>query len=146
MQNGFETAKTNAGTAILPVVIESNVANVQALPWETLYHPELGFIGKNTGFTLSRRIRNTQSVSANLEKGPLKILLFTSLPDDVDPEKSRLDVEEEQANVQEALLPWISKGVVKLEMPDDGRFYNAHGNPEKFPTASSLFEWSRKIP
>ena len=57
-----------------------------------------------------------------LEKGPLRVLLFTSLPDDVDPENSRLDVEEEQVQVQEALNPWIAEGLVQLEMPEDGRF------------------------
>ena len=49
-------------------------------------------------------------------------LLFTTLPDDLNPETKRLNVEEEQTQVQEALMPWISKGSVKLEMPDDGRF------------------------
>jgi hypothetical protein len=57
-----------------------------------------------------------------LETGPLRVLLFTSLPDDLNPETGRLNVEEEQAQVQEALMPWIAQGMVKLEMPDDGRF------------------------
>lgn len=54
--------------------------------------------------------------------GPLKVLLFTSLPDDLHPEKGRLDVETEQANVLEAFDPYIKDGWVHLEAPDDGTF------------------------
>ena len=120
-QNDFDAARADAGAAILPIVIESAVAEVQALPWETLHHPTLGFLGKHPAFTLTRRIA-ARAPQAKPAKGPLNVLLFTSLPDDVDAEKSRLNVEEEQAQVQEALAPWIAQGLVKLEMPDDGRF------------------------
>ncbi|MCI5121004.1 MAG: CHAT domain-containing protein, partial [Candidatus Electrothrix sp. AUS4] len=76
-------------------------------------------------FTLSRSLAvpgEGQSASLPLETGPLRVLLFTALPDDVDAHRSRLDVEEEQARVLEALLPRIAEGRVELEMPDDGRF------------------------
>ena len=46
------------------------------------------------------------------------MLLFTAISED----QQRLDVEAEQAQVQEALMPLIAEGVVLLEMPDDGRF------------------------
>jgi hypothetical protein len=121
-QTGFDAAHAAAGAAILSVVVESGAADVQALPWETLHHPAHGFIGKHPGFTLTRRIRPVPDGAAPLDQGPLRVLLFTSLPDDVDPEHGRLDVEDEQAQVQEALMPWIVQGVVKLHMPDDGRF------------------------
>ena len=120
-QADFDAAHANAGAAILPIVIESMAADIQALPWETLHHPTLGFLGKNPAFTMTRRIA-TRGSQTKIEKGPLKVLLFTSMPDDVDAEKGRLNVEEEQAQVQEALAPWIAQGLVKLEMPDDGRF------------------------
>ena len=122
IQQEFDRAHKDAGAAILPIIIESDQANIQALPWETLYHPGLGFLGKDPGFTLSRRVEAPHGTRSTLDKGPLRVLLFTSLPDDVHPEKGRLNVEDEQIQVQEALLPWISKGVVELEMPDDGRF------------------------
>jgi len=127
VESEFGAAHQAAGAAILPVVIESDAADVQALPWETLFHPTHGFVGKNPAFTLTRQLSARQlsvkrDVALPLDKGPLRVLLFTSLPDDVDPEKGRLNVEEEQVQVQEALLPWLSKGVVQLEMPDDGRF------------------------
>ena len=122
IQTDFDSACSEAGAAILPVMIESAAAEVQALPWETLVHPEHGFLGKHSGFTLTRRISVDSSVQARLEKGPLRVLLFTSSPEDVNPETGRLKVEGEQEKMQEALLPWIAKGLVELEMPDDGRF------------------------
>jgi len=127
VQKDFDAAHAAAGNAILPVVIESHAANLQALPWEILYHPSLGFLGKHPAFTLARRIQPPGGDAPPPQKGPLRVLLFTSLPDDVHPEQGRLDVEEEQAQVQDALLPWIAKGLVTLEMPDDGRFSTFKG-------------------
>jgi hypothetical protein len=121
----FDAAHTAAGAEILSLIVESDAADVQALPWEVLYHPSVGFVGKHPGLTLTRRtgrIEGPPPGTAPLDKGPLRVLLFTSLPDDVDPETGRLNVEEEQVQVQEALMQWIAKGLVKLEMPDDGRF------------------------
>jgi tetratricopeptide (TPR) repeat protein len=122
IQRQFELASQAASADILPVIIESDVAEIQALPWETLHHPVHGFIGKNKAFALSRRVRALPKSLGNLRKGPLRFLLFTSLPDDVEPERGRLNVEEEQIQVQESLLSWIGKGLVQLEIPDDGRF------------------------
>ena len=103
------------------MVIHSDPADVQALPWETLFHPAYGFIGKNPDFTLTRR-SSSQEAAGGLDQGPLRVLLFTSLPANVDPERSCLKVEEEQGGVQAALLPWIAQGLATLETPDDGRF------------------------
>ena len=122
IQTEFDAAREAAGAAILPVVIESDRADAQGLPWEMLYHPVHGFIGRHSGFTLTRRIKTAPPSAPPLDKGPLRVLLFTSLPSDVNAERGRLDIEEEQAQVQEALLPWIGKGLVKLDMPNDGRF------------------------
>jgi hypothetical protein len=109
VQTAFDAARNEAGASILPVIIESGAADVQALPWETLLHPQYGFLGKHPAFTLTRRIP-VSVPPPRLEKGPLRVLLFTSLPEDVDPETGRLNVEEEQSQVQEALLPWIARG------------------------------------
>ncbi len=118
----LENARKKAGANILPVIIESKSAALQQLPWETLYHPVFGFLGKSSSFTLSRRISARDIEQRELETGPLRILLFTSMPDDLDAERGRLNVEEEQIRVQEALMPWTAEGRVQLEMPDDGRF------------------------
>jgi len=101
VQGTFEAARKETGEKILPVVIHSDAADVQALPWETLFHPAYGFIGKNPDFTLTRR-SSAQAATGGLDQGPLRVLLFTSLPANVDPERSRLMVEEEQAEVQAA--------------------------------------------
>lgn len=153
-QGAFEAARKEAGEKILPVVIHSDAADVQAMPWETLFHPTYGFIGKNPDFTLTRR-SSAQEAMGGLDHGPLRVLLFTSLPANVDPERSRLKVEEEQAEVQAALLPWIAQGLVTLEMPDDGRFstlqnllkefqphvlfLSGHGNFHHMPHANEAY-------
>ncbi|MER2601704.1 MAG: CHAT domain-containing protein, partial [Candidatus Competibacter phosphatis] len=111
-----------AGTRILPLILESADPLVQSLPWECLHHPEHGFLGKHSGFSLTRHLSAAPSATAEPLKGPLKVLLFNALPDDLDQEKERLDMESEQANVLEALEPLIHQGLVQLTTPDDGRF------------------------
>jgi tetratricopeptide (TPR) repeat protein len=154
IQVAFEAARKEAWEKILPVMIHSDAADVQALPWETLFHPTYGFIGKNPDFTLTRR-SSAQEATGGLDQDPLRVLLFTSLPANVDPERSRLKVEEEQAEVQAALLPWIAQGLVTLEMPDDGRFstlqnllkefqphvlfLSGHGNFHHMPHANEAY-------
>ncbi|OQW90721.1 MAG: hypothetical protein BWK78_06325, partial [Thiotrichaceae bacterium IS1] len=102
---------------IRPVIIASDKAEIQALPWECLYHPDYKFLARELGFTLSRCLPSIKTES-NLTTGPLRVLLFSSLPDDV----SRLDVEEEQAQVLIALNEWVQQGWVELEVLDDGRY------------------------
>ncbi len=114
----YTDACANAGLRICPVIIESDHAQIQQLPWETLYHPEHGFIGKAPAFALSRHLPNAPQYDSPLTSGPLRVLLFTTITED----QVRLDVEQEQAQVQEALLPWITQGKVILDMPNDGRF------------------------
>ncbi|GAB6043017.1 CHAT domain-containing protein [Endothiovibrio diazotrophicus] len=115
-------AHRQAGTLVLPLIIETADPALLNLPWECLHHPELGFLGSDHRFTLSRRIPEVAVDLPPLAEGPLRVLLFTAQPDDLDAEKERLDTEEEQARVLEALTPWIGSGHVALEAPDDGRF------------------------
>lgn len=121
-EQSLAQTRQEAGTRIVPLLIESADTLLQSLPWECLYHPEHGFLGKQPGFTLTRRLAAPTSAPPVHPKGPLKVLLFTSLPEDLDQEKERLDVESEQANVLEALDPLIHQGLVELTIPDDGRF------------------------
>ncbi|MFZ4664601.1 MAG: CHAT domain-containing protein, partial [Caldilineaceae bacterium] len=115
-------ARQAAGVQPLPLILSSSDAASQQLPWETLYHPTYGFLARADGFTLSRANPALTPTLPPLENGPLRVLLFTSLPDNLDAVKGRLDVEEEQAQVLAALNPWIVEGLVELIMPDDGRF------------------------
>ena len=118
----FDAAAAAAGTNTLPVIIASDDVDTHTLPWETLYHPERGFLGTASGLTLLRQLPGHRPALPPLETGPLRVLLFTSLPDDLDAHSGRLNVEEEQAQVLEALTPLIKEGLVTLDMPDDGRF------------------------
>ncbi|MCP4117626.1 MAG: tetratricopeptide repeat protein [Desulfobacteraceae bacterium] len=122
LDEALDKAKEKAGQQALPIIIDSEDAAVQALPWETLYHPDRKiFLGRSAGFTLTRRSPGPHPDLPEPEQGPLRVLLFTSLPDDLE-ENERLDVEAEQAAVQEALLESEQNGEIVLEMPDDGRF------------------------
>ncbi|MFQ5422269.1 MAG: CHAT domain-containing protein, partial [Anaerolineae bacterium] len=118
----FAAALAQAGSGALPVIIESGEPDVHQLPWETLCHPEHGFLARENGFALSRRVPGQPAPAAPPDKGPLRVLLFTALPDDLDAEKERLDIEAEQAQMLDALAPLLADGLATLEMPDDGRF------------------------
>ena len=117
----LQYAKKHAGQAILPIVIASDDPAILQLPWETLYHPDHGFLARHEGFTLSRTIPSITTGLPDIEQGPLRILLFSSLPDNLG-EDDQLQIETEQAHVLEALGQWRQSGHVVLEMPDDGRF------------------------
>jgi tetratricopeptide (TPR) repeat protein len=114
----FAQWRMQTGTQILPLVIQS----ADHLPWECLYHPDSEFLGKHQHFTLSRQLQQTNVARVPLRPGPLKVLLFTAQPDDLEPETQRLNTEDEHAQVLEALIPWIQEGWVELTVPDDGRF------------------------
>ncbi|MCP4688406.1 MAG: CHAT domain-containing protein, partial [Desulfobacterales bacterium] len=117
----LEETWSRARPRVLPIVVRSDDPAILNLPWECLHHPEEGFLGRHEGFTLCRQLKTVAAGEAALPKGPLNVLLFTSLPDDLE-EKGRLDTEAEQENVLEALDPWIHEGLIKLTAPDDGRF------------------------
>jgi hypothetical protein len=118
LETSFAALSTHVGRQILPLVIESDTPAIQRLPWETLCHPQQGFLAREPGFTLSRRIPAAPTDLSEPETGPLRVLLFTAITED----QTRLNVEEEQAQVQEALMPLIAQGLVTLEVPNDGRF------------------------
>ena len=118
----FDELHRYAGNKVLAIEVHSDDPAIQNLPWETLYHPEKGFLGWEEGFTLSRVFANVKIETETVPSGPLRVLLFSSLPDDLDGEQGRLNVEEEQEKVLEALMGQITAGTVELHMPDDGRF------------------------
>ena len=118
----FADAYDYAGSKVLPIIVQSNEASIHNLPWEVLHHPEHGFLGREQHFTFSRRLPMGEAEPDTLEPGPLRVLLFTSLPEDLDAEKGRLAVEEEQEHVLEALMKEVLEGKVLLQMPNDGRF------------------------
>ncbi|WP_298610819.1 CHAT domain-containing protein [uncultured Thiothrix sp.] len=131
LKDSLKQAKQAVGLNVLPIVISSNNASVMQLPWEVLYHPEFGFLGREAAFSLSRHDPDLKPALVVPKAEPLRILLFSSVPDDLG-EQERLDIENEQASVQEALLEAELKGEVELHMPDDGRFETFKTELEKF--------------
>jgi len=91
----LERARAATGLGVLPLVIESSEPAVLQLPWETLHHPALGFLGLDRAFALSRRLGPPPDAAPDPEAGPLRVFLFTSLPEDLAPEHARLDAEAE---------------------------------------------------
>ena len=117
----FEKLKHESGSKILPIVIESDDSEIQALPWELFFHDKLGFLATHPNFTLSRKFPNLPISQNSIEQRPLKVLFFSTLPDDLE-ESERLAVEHEQVAVLQSLLPFIKKGLLEIKMPNDGRF------------------------
>ncbi|NEW61757.1 CHAT domain-containing protein [Sulfurovum sp. bin170] len=116
---------------ILPIVIQSSDTQTLQLPWELLYHSTYGSLATNPQFTLSRQIPDVPILQTPFEKKPLRVLFFSTLPDDLQ-ESERLAVENEQVAVLEALLPAIKEGKVELQIPNDGRFESLKHHIEKF--------------
>ncbi|SEB02732.1 AAA ATPase domain-containing protein, partial [Thiothrix caldifontis] len=129
--DSLELAKQASGQQVLPIIIASADAAILTLPWETLYHPTYGFLGREAGFSLSRRNLTVSAALPALQREPLRVLLFTSLPDNLS-ELERLDVEAEQAAVQEALMEQERLGEIVLEMPDDGRLDTLRDTLQQF--------------
>ncbi|MBK8454334.1 MAG: tetratricopeptide repeat protein [Thiofilum sp.] len=130
-QAELKARKQLAGLQVVPIIIESNDAAVMQLPWETLYHPEFGFLGHNPAFSVSRHYFDVLQALPKPQAEPLRVLLFSSLPDDLG-ERERLDSENEQAKVQEVLLASELKGEIELYMPDDGRFDTFKAELQRF--------------
>jgi tetratricopeptide (TPR) repeat protein len=139
IDKAYAQAKQRAGKEVLPVVIETADPSLFMLPWECLWHPTDGFLGKQPSYALSRRWLVPATVANEsvlgklfskfkkpqlppLPKGPLQVLLFTTQPDDIaHSDQSRLDMESEQVRGLEALDEFIQQGRVQLTTPDDGR-------------------------
>ena len=93
-----------------------------ALPWELLYHdhPELGFLGKHSRCVIARRARGKGKKGPTAAPRPLRLLLFIASPDDLDPERSRLDFEREEELLFTALDGPYSRGEIEIEVTGDG--------------------------
>ncbi len=122
LESTLDQAVEAAKPDILPLVIQTSHPALQALPWETLHHPRFGFLGREAGFTLTRQWSAASATEKPLPPGPLRVLLFNSLPEDLDAEKERLDIEQEREALLEAFLPLEQEGLVKLDTPDEGSF------------------------
>ncbi len=106
----------------LPIVIKSTDPIVLNIPWELIYSDSYGFLAQNSRFSLSYNILSTDSQDdlPPLDDLPLRVLFFSSLPDDL-AEEDRLQTEQEQSSVIQELMPYIKDGYIKLKIPRDGR-------------------------
>lgn len=125
----FQTPPSQGDFSLLPcdqdgieerfsLVIVSNEASIQALPWECLYHPSQGFLGKHPSYTLSRSV--SIPFCPGMKEKPstmLNILLYTAHT-----RHAPLALEAERDHLRAALQPWLTKGTVHLFAPNDGRF------------------------
>jgi tetratricopeptide (TPR) repeat protein len=116
----LETARASGEPA--RVVIESDQAAVQDLPWELLYHDhdELGFIGLHPQLAVLRRLRPVSGEAPIGKAAPLRVLVFNASPDDLAPSSGRLDLEQEQEKILAALDDRISAGEAVVEIARDG--------------------------
>lgn len=105
---------------IIPIIIETDEPRLLQLPWECLYHLAYYFLAENLQFTFLRRLATQQTPQATtaLAKGPLKVLLFSSLPDDT--QNRRLDIETEEAEIIAGLSELVKTGLVKLTITEEG--------------------------
>jgi tetratricopeptide (TPR) repeat protein len=55
IDKAYAKAKQQAGKQVLPIVIETADPSLFMLPWECLWHPIDGFLGKQPSYALSRR-------------------------------------------------------------------------------------------
>jgi hypothetical protein len=130
----WEAARLEADTirAALEVAQESEHSlrlvvqgeHCQHLPWEVLYHPHpgLGFVARHSWCAVSRRLRGTGERQPRLMPRPLRLLLFIASPEDLDPERSRLDFEYEEELLYTALDRPLARGEVEIDPAEDGVF------------------------
>lgn len=106
----------------LRLVVESDQPANRALPWELTFHADkrLEFLGHNPVFSLLRRLRQPDEKVPDLPALPLKILLFIASPEDLDPERARLDFEKEENFLFQQLDDALSKGLEQIEVAEDG--------------------------
>ncbi|MBC6952128.1 CHAT domain-containing protein, partial [candidate division KSB1 bacterium] len=111
-----------AGATHVRLILESGEPDIQALPWEMTFHADqrLGFLSRNADFTLLRRWQPADEAMPDLPGGPLRILLFVASPEDLDPEKSRLDFETEETFLFAQLDAGLSRGEVEIDVAEDG--------------------------
>ncbi|NQU05420.1 MAG: tetratricopeptide repeat protein [Calditrichaeota bacterium] len=112
----------DARDSSVPVRIIITGNKHQHLPWELLYcdNPLLGFLTRQPWIVLARRVSGKGKQQPQHLGRPLRLLLFISSPEGIDPEKMRLDYEKEEEALFTALDdPW-SKGEIDIDIAEDG--------------------------
>jgi CHAT domain-containing protein len=89
------------------------LANV---PWEYLYDAQHGFLGLDPDTALVRYLELPEPVRPFPIRPPLRVLAMISAPSDL----VQLDVEQEWARLNQALMPLASQGLVEVDRLEDG--------------------------
>ncbi len=113
-----QEAQAQGTTVQLSLVSEA--AEVQALPWELLFHPELKFLTTHPDFTFLRRFARPDDEVRVPAPLPLRVLLCIASPEDLDPERSRLDFENEENFLFEQIADAYGRGVIDIDVAEDG--------------------------
>ncbi len=105
-----------------PVRLVVTNADCHHLPWELLYHdhPKLGFVARHPWCAVIRRFDGSGQHKPQCLPRPFRLLFFVASPEDLDPERSRLDFEREEELLFTALDGAIASGDVHIDVAEDG--------------------------
>ena len=94
--------------------INSDDPHIQQLPWETLAHPQHGYLAHGLNLNISRALPKTSPQCKPAQNSPVQILLFNTQV------KQRLGLEQEQQALQYLFAPYTK--TVRFVVNYDGRF------------------------
>ena len=105
-----------------PLRLEVSGNEHQQLPWELLFHghEQLRFLARDPWCVLTRRPSGSGRTAPAALARPLRVLLFIASPEDLDPERSRLDFEREEELLFTGLDDALRRGEVELDVAEDG--------------------------
>jgi tetratricopeptide (TPR) repeat protein len=116
-----EDSMTFKTTDSLTLHIQSEEVAVQKLPWELAFDPNSQtYLSLKPRFQMVRHIEKPEVNPPEALQGPLRILMFIASPEDLDPEKSRLDFEREEQFLLEQLDGHITNQKVEVTPAPDG--------------------------
>ena len=91
-------------------------------PWDLLYHEnvQIGFVATNANCCVVRHFAGNLSSPTTKSAGPLRVLLFVSSPEDLHPQKERLDYEKEAELLFAATDRSLANGDIEIDVAEDG--------------------------
>ena len=113
----LERSRVTAGSRDAGLRIRLRLPGALAnVPWEYLYDAQHGFLGLDPDTALVRYLELPAPVRPFPIRPPLRVLAMISAPSDL----VQLDVEQEWARLNQALMPLASQGLVEVDRLEDG--------------------------
>ncbi len=113
----LERSRVTAGSRDAGLRIRLRLPGALAnVPWEYLYDAQHGFLGLDPDTALVRYLELPEPVRPFPIRPPLRVLAMISAPSDL----VQLDVEQEWARLNQALMPLASQGLVEVDRLEDG--------------------------